>query len=353
MQDSPDVRFAEAGSAGRIHLDKPRSLNALTEEMCRAIRGRLLEWQADDAVRAVVVTAEGERAFCAGGDVRRVCEIGRADPVGARSFFAAEYRMDALIAEFPKPYVCVMDGIVMGGGLGISVNGCYRVAGERTVAAMPETGIGLLPDVGATAFLDAAPGRTGLYLGLTGARMDVADTLHAGFTTHFVPAARHGELVDALAGLGATDDDFAAVEGVLGAFAEDPGPSKLAGRRGDIDRLFAADTVEEIFAALAADDSEFAADTLATMRRMSPTSMKITARQLTGHPGLSVREALALEYRMICHVLDRHDFYEGIRAVLIDKDGSPRWSPDTLEGVAREEVDAHFVPLGDAELALG
>ena len=353
MQNSPDVLFTEAGSAGRIHLNKPRSLNALTEGMCRDIHARLGQWQADDTIRVVIVTAEGERAFCAGGDVRRVCEIGRADPIGARGFFGAEYRMDAMIAGFPKPYVCLIDGIVMGGGLGISVNGHYRVAGERTTAAMPETGIGLLPDVGATAFLNAAPGRTGLYLGLSGARMNVADTLHAGFMTHFVPAARHAELADALAGLTGDDDDFAAVEGMLGDFAEDPGPSRLASRQDDIDRLFAADTVEEIAAALAADSTEFAAETLATLRRMSPTSMKITARQLTGHPGLSVREALTLEYRMICHVLERHDFYEGIRAVLIDKDGSPRWNPDTPERVGREEVEAHFAPLGDAELVLG
>ncbi len=353
MQTPPDVLFADAGSAGRIHINKPRSLNSLTEGMCSDIHTRLRQWQDDDAIRVVIVTAEGERAFCAGGDVRRVYEIGRTDPVGARRFFAAEYRMDALIAGFPKPYVCLIDGIVMGGGLGISVNGRYRVAGERTTAAMPETGIGLLPDVGATAFLNAAPGRIGLYLGLSGARMNVADTLHAGFMTHFVPAARHPELADALAGLGGGDDDFATVEGVLGDFAEDPGPSELAGRQDDIDRLFAADTVEEIVAALAADGTEFAAETLATLRRMSPTSMKITARQLTSHPGLSVRDALTLEYRMICHVLERHDFYEGVRAVLIDKDGNPWWNPDTLEEVAREEVEAHFAPLGDAELVLG
>ena len=342
----PEVLFSTEGRVGRIHLNKPESLNALTADMCVEIYRRLQTWAVDDSVRVVVVTAEGERAFCAGGDVRHVYRTGLQSPVQAREFFAKEYGMDAAIAAFPKPFVSLIDGIVMGGGLGISVNGRYRVVGEGVAAAMPETGIGLLPDVGATAFLNACPGRIGLYLGLTGDRIAAADMLYAGFATHFVTRDRHGELLAALA------RESAPVEEILARVAGDPGMSGLASRQGDIDRLFDADEVESILAKLDGENTEFAAATAATLRRMSPTSMKITARQLTAHTGLSAREALALEYRMICHVLERHDFYEGIRAALIDKDRNPRWKPVALEDVTPAEVDAHFATLGDAELSL-
>lgn len=345
MLDSPEVLFAVDGVVGRVSLNRPRALNALTPGMCAGIRRRLEEWAADDEIRVVVATGEGGRAFCAGGDVRRVWEAAREDPVRARGFFADEYAMDAAIADFPKPFVSLIDGIAMGGGLGISVNGRHRVVGEHATMAMPETGIGLLPDVGATAFLGACPGRIGLYLGLTGARVGAADALHAGLATHFVARDRQPALLAALAG-------GADVAAALGRFAGDPGPSALAARREAIDRLFAAGEAAEILDSLSRDDSEFAAEAAAALRRMSPTSLRITARQLTAHPGLSAKEALVLEYRMVCHVLERHDFLEGVRAALIDKDNDPRWRPDALDGVTDAEVDAHFAPLGDAELSL-
>lgn len=341
----PEVQFSTEGRAGRVHLNKPESLNALTANMCVEIRRRLQAWEADDSVRVVVVTAEGKRAFCAGGDVLRVHRTGLQSPARAREFFVKEYRMDAAIAAFSKPFVSLVDGIVMGGGLGVSVNGRYRVVGERVAAAMPETGIGLLPDVGATVFLNACPGRLGLYLGLTGERIGAADMLYAGLATHFVAGDRHAELIAALA----RDSD--PVEDILARFAGDPGDSGLAARRNEIDRLFGADDVEEILDGLDGENTQFAAAAAAALRRMSPTSMKITARQLTAHAGLSVREALALEYRMICRVLERHDFYEGIRAALIDKDRNPRWKPVALRDVTPAEVDAHFATLGEAELS--
>lgn len=352
MQNPPDVILSVESGVGLIHLNRPDSLNSLTEGMCRDIHDSLERWRVDDAVRIVVVTGEGERAFCAGGDVRQVWETARKDTVLARAFFATEYALDALISDFEKPYLSLINGIAMGGGLGISVNGCYRVVGERAMAAMPETAIGFFPEVGATAFLNACPGRLGLYLGLSGARLDAADAIHAGLATHFVPGARHQELVETLAANCGTGDDFSTVEGALAEFSFDPGVSGLADLQEDIDRLFAADTVEGILSALEGDDTEFAAKTLAALRRMSPTSLKITARQLTSHPGLDVREALDLEYRIVCHVLERPDFYEGIRAVLVDKDHAPHWSPDTAEDVAKGDVDAYFAPLGEAELGL-
>jgi enoyl-CoA hydratase len=352
MSETDEVLFSLDGPAGRIHLNKPQTLNALTPSMCAAMHEHLDRWASDPDVHLVIVTGAGDRAFCAGGDVRRVCEVGREDPVKARDFFLIEYAMDAAIVNFPKPYISVIDGIVMGGGLGISVNGGFRVMSEHVMAAMPETGIGLLPDVGATAFLNACPGRIGLYLGLTGARMDTADAIHAGMGTHFVPRERLSSMIASLTEAKYMGDPFAIVEGIVGRFAGDPGPSKLRARQQEIDRLFAADGIEDILAALDGDGSEFASETAKTLRRMSPTSMKITARQLTRHKGISPIEALKLEYRMVCHVLERHDFYEGIRAALIDKDRNPKWDPATPEGVSGSEVDAHFAPLGAAELDL-
>lgn len=353
MSETQEVIFEVAGPVGRIHLNKPETLNSLTPGMCAAMHEHLDAWAVDDSVRAVVVTGEGDRAFCAGGDVRRVCEVGREDPVAARKFFAVEYAMDAAIMTFPKPYVSLIDGIVMGGGLGISVNGRFRVVSEHVMAAMPETGIGLLPDVGATAFLNACPGRTGLYLGLTGARLDAADSLHARFATHFVPRERQPSVLDGLINADYLGDDYVTVAGIIGRYAGDPGESRLMTLQREVDRLFASDRVEDIVAALAKDSTSFAKTCHEALSRMSPTSLKITAKQLTAHAGISPVDALALEYRMVCHVLDRHDFYEGIRAALIDKDRSPAWQPDTLEGVDDAEVSAHFAPLGADDMTFG
>lgn len=352
MSDTSDVLFEVDGPVGRIRLNKPKTLNSLTRDMCEAMHRQLDTWARSDTVRAVVVTGEGDRAFCAGGDVRQVCEVGREDPVKAREFFQVEYAMDAAIIDFPKPYISLIDGIVMGGGLGISVNGAYRVMSEHIMAAMPETGIGLLPDVGATAFLNACPGRIGLYLGLTGSRLDAADALYAGFATHIVLRDRQPALLEALVAADYGDDAAATVDNLLAQFASDPGTSKLRNLQGEIDRLFAADDAEEIVEALQTDGSPFATGCLETLSHMSPTSMKITTRQIADNAGISAKNALVLEYRMVCHVLERHDFYEGIRAALIDKDRSPNWKPAALEDVTEAEVDAHFALLGAAELEL-
>lgn len=352
MTDSPEAIFSVDGPVGRIHLNKPKSLNSLTKNMCAGMHEHLAKWATDDAVHAVVVTAEGDRAFCAGGDVVQVCRGGQEDPVAAREFFRVEYEMDLAIADFPKPYISLIDGIVMGGGLGISVNGRYRVMSEHIMAAMPETGIGLLPDVGATAFLNRCPGRIGLYLGLTGARLDAADALHAGFATHFVSRDRQPALLDALIAADYGADRFAAVDAILNEFEGDAGPSKLKDRQAEIDRLFASDDVEEIVAGLQTEGSALAEEALKAFGHMSPTSLKITAKQLTDNPQISVKDALILEHRMVSQVLLRHDFYEGIRAALIDRDRSPKWNPATLEDVSPDKVDAHFESLGDGELVL-
>jgi enoyl-CoA hydratase len=352
MTNPSEIQFSVDGPIGRMHLTKEKSLNSLTQAMCLGMHEHLEEWAVDDDIHAVVVTAEGQRAFCAGGDVIHVSTAGQQDPVAAREFFHVEYAMDLAIAEFPKPYICLIDGIVMGGGIGISVNGRYRVMSEHVMAAMPETGIGLLPDVGATSFLNKCPGRIGLYLGLTGARLDTADALYAGFATHFVPRERMDTLLDTLVSAEYLGDDFDIVEGIIDLFSGDPGPSKLQARRADIDRLFTSNDVEKIIAALEAEGSEFANEALAVLEHMSPTSLKLTAKQITDNPGISVKDALILEHRLVSQVLLRHEFYEGIRAALIDKDRSPKWQPATLAEVSSDYINAHFESLGDGELVL-
>ncbi len=352
MTDSPSVIFDASRGVGTIHLNRPRALNALTLEMCAAIQRQLGIWAADNTIRLVVVTGEGERAFCAGGDVRWVYECAQRDPVSALRFFAAEYAMDWTIARYPKPYVSLIDGIAMGGGLGLSVNGRFRVVTENVLAAMPETGIGLIPDVGATTFLNSCPGHTGLYLGLTGTRLDAADALYTGLATHFVPHTRLDELVEAFASMDPGEDVPTSVEATLQQFAETPGSSALASQQEEIDRIFEADTVEDILSRLDAATTPFSAAAAKALRQRSPTSLKITVRQLRGYPDLTVDQSLVLEYRVISHILERHDFFEGVRAVVIDKTGEPRWKPETLDVVREADVEAHFMPLADAELVL-
>ena len=352
MDNSQEINSSVDGSVGHIRLNNPKALNSLTEGMCASIYNLLNDWQDDKGVQVVVVSGDGERAFCAGGDVLQVCNEGKQDPVGARRFFKTEYAMDLAVAEFPKPYICLIDGIIMGGGLGISVNGRYRVMGDNVLAAMPETGIGLLPDVGATAFLNACPGRTGLYLGLTGARLNTADAIYAGFGTHYVATPKHGLLLDALKTRKYGDNPFICVEETINQFSSDPGQSSLKDLQPTIDRLFAANDVEEIVSSLSNDGSDFSSEALKALQRMSPTSMKITAKQVTENPNISVKDALILEYRMVSHVLKRHDLYEGIRAALIDKDRKPVWQPATLAEVSSAEVADHFSSLNEEELVL-
>ncbi|MEE2996172.1 MAG: enoyl-CoA hydratase/isomerase family protein [Pseudomonadota bacterium] len=352
MSDTQEIISSVEGSIGRIHLNNPKALNSLSRGMCQSMLDLLLGWRDEDPIDAVVVTSEGERAFCAGGDVRQVSTVGQEDPIAARQFFEIEYNLDTVIAEFPKPYISLIDGIVMGGGLGISVNGSHRVIGDNIMAAMPETGIGLLPDVGATAFLNACPGRLGLYLGLTGTRLDTADTLYAGLGTHYVPTKNHTNLLNALISKNFSGDRFAAIDTIIDDFTSDTVGSGLQEKQADIDRLFAADDMETIIGTLQNDGSKLAMDCLSAFDRMSPTSLKVTARQITENPGVSIRDSLVLEYRLVSQTLLRHDFYEGIRAALIDKDHDPQWKPATLADVTSDYIDEHFASLGDQELII-
>lgn len=337
----PDVLSCIEGRVGRLTLNRPRALHALNHAMCQAMTDSLVTWRDDPAVESVLVDHAGERGFCAGGDIRMIAESGAGDASEAKAFFRTEYRLNHLMFAYPKPITAVVDGIVMGGGVGISEPADVRVATERTTYAMPETGIGLFPDVGGGWFLPRLPGETGTWLALTGARLKAADTLALGIHTHLVPADR----IDAL--------KAAILRGEANALerhATPPDPAPLAQHREAIDRCFAHDTVEAVFEALRADGSDWATAQLAILKTKSPQSLKVTLRQLrTGRQMTEFAEVMAMEYRLGGRIVRTHDFQEGVRAVIVDKDNAPQWSPSTLEDLSDGVIDALFAPLPPEE----
>jgi enoyl-CoA hydratase len=336
----PEVIARIEGRVGRLTLNRPAALHALNTGMCELMIEALLAWQGDPVVTLVLLDHAGERGFCAGGDIRMLAESGAGDGVQARQFFHTEYRLNDLLHRYAKPVVAIMDGVAMGGGVGLAMPSRYRVATERTTFAMPETGIGLFPDVGGGWYLPRLPGRAGLWLALTGARLKAADCLALGIATHSVPSAK----VEALKAALVVEPGRAG--SVLAAFAEPSPEAPIAARRADIDRLFAGDSVEAIFAALEADGGDWASDQLTSLKTKSPQTMKVAHRQLRlGAAMPSFAETMAMEYRIGARVVARHDFIEGVRALIVDKDNAPRWSPDTVEGVSEAMLDEIFAPL--------
>jgi enoyl-CoA hydratase len=332
------ILFERRGALGLITLNRPRQLNALTHAMAVALGAQLERWRDDDAVKAVAIAGAGDRAFCAGGDIRAIWESGIGRGLESAGFYADEYRVNHLIKTYPKPYVAFMDGIVMGGGVGVSIHGSHRLAGDRTLFAMPETGIGLFPDVGGTFFLPRMPGETGMWLGLTGARLGPGDAVAAGACDLYAPSAAHAGALAALAG-GATPDE------ALGAIAAAPPAGTLDALRPAVDRCFGADSVAGVLAALAAEGTEWAAAQRAEILRKSPTSTLVAFRQIRAGRSLDFAGCMALEYRLARFCMTRPDFYEGVRAAVIDKDGAPFWTPNRLEDVDPADIDAAFAPL--------
>ncbi|WP_374448339.1 enoyl-CoA hydratase/isomerase family protein [Stella sp.] len=343
-----DIQIATADGVGSVVLDRPKALNALTLPMIRGMAPALAAWAADPAVRAVIVRGAGDRAFCAGGDVRAIWEAGRngrdaAPDHPTRAFFREEYRLNRQIHRFPKPYVALLDGITMGGGVGLSVHGSHRIVTEKTLFAMPETAIGLFPDVGATWFLTRCPDRIGTWLALTGARLKGADVLAADPAAHFVPSDRLPALEAAIRAGAPVDEAVAAVRA-------DPGPGTLGPHRDTIRRCFAHATVEDILDALARDGSDFARETRDGLLHRSPTSLRVVLEQMKRGQGLSIEDALVLEYRLVQGCMDGHDFFEGIRAVLVDKDHAPKWRPARLDEVGPDIVERHFAVPAEGDL---
>lgn len=329
---------------GRIRLNRPKALHALTREMCSAMIAALLEWRTDPAIRAVTLDHAEGRGFCAGGDVRMLAESGAQDGSEARAFFHEEYRLNHLLFSYAKPTVAFMDGIVMGGGVGISQPCRYRVATEHTRFAMPETAIGLFPDVGGGWYLSRLPGRIGQYLALTGARLDGAECLHLGLATHYIPSERLDEVKARIA------EQPERIGHILDTAGETPPEARIAADRERIDRLFASDRYEAVLEALRADGGEWAQAQLATLAGKSPQACKVSLRLLAEGAGLrDFADEMRKEYALAAHVVQRHDFVEGVRALLVDKDNQPRWEPASPEGVTHNMMDAIFAPLPDGE----
>ena len=353
----PEITFAVRGQVGFVLLNRPQALNALTLDMVREMDRQLVAWATDERVQAVVVQGAGNRAFCAGGDVKAVALATRAaDPATAalpRDFFREEYTLNHRIFSYPKPYIALVDGIVMGGGVGVSVHGAFRVVSENVTLAMPETMIGFFPDVGGGYFLPRCPGQTGVYMGLTGHRLAAIDAVYVGFATHFVAQENHADLIEALVGAELSDatDVKKAVAEIIDRFAGNvTGESHLAPNRTRIDSCFGFDSMEEIIEALAHDDSDFARQALDSLYAVSPTSLKVTLRQLREGEALHFAKVMTMEYRLSQAFMQGHDFFEGIRAALIDKDRQPKWRPAQLSDVSPAIVDAYFAPRPQGEL---
>ena len=344
--DSADeVLVRQEGHAGYLTLNRPKALNSLNHSMVRVIAETLARWERDDSVSVVVITGAGERGLCAGGDIRAIYEDAKSGGTASADFWRDEYHLNARIARYSKPYVAIMDGIVMGGGVGVSAHGSVRIVTERSKVAMPETGIGFVPDVGGTYLLALAPGELGTHLALTAQPIGAADALLCGLADHFVPSDRLAEFVASLAELEVTD--------AVRQFAEQAPAGVLAEQREWIDRCYAGDRVEDIVAALRASGAQEAKEAAEAILAKSPTSLKVTLRALRAAPGLGpVERVLAQEYRTSCAALASAELVEGVRAQVIDKDRAPRWSPATLEEVTEAHVERYFAPLGERELGL-
>ncbi|HTV68921.1 MAG TPA: enoyl-CoA hydratase/isomerase family protein [Rhizobiaceae bacterium] len=340
-----EIRFDRQGKAGIVTLTRPKALNAVTHGMIRALDKALDAWADDADIAVIVIKAEG-RAFSAGGDIQHIYDAGKAGrpPI---DFFADEYRLNAKIKRFKKPYVALIDGIVMGGGVGVSFHGSHRVMTENAIFAMPEVGIGFFPDVGGSHMLPRLKGSFGMYLGLTGTRIRRGDACWSGLSTHSIDAAQLPDLVDAIAESGLPDE-------ALKTFAVSAERETDEAMTHVIQKHFSLGTLDDVLTSLAqaAPLEPFTAKTLETMKTRSPTSLHVAFRQITDGAMLSMDECMQLEFRVVNRMLHGDDFYEGIRAVVIDKDNRPRWRPATLEEVDPNDIDRYFAPLDEGELSL-
>ncbi|PWS45536.1 3-hydroxyisobutyryl-CoA hydrolase [Streptomyces sp. FT05W] len=349
MNDDEPVLLHTEGHILHLTLNRPRALNALTHTMVRGIDEALVRAADDDAVTAVVIDGAGGRGLCAGGDIRSIYEDARAGRSASVDFWRDEYRLNARIARFPKPYVALMDGIVMGGGVGVSAHGDVRVVTERSRVAMPETAIGFVPDVGGTHLLAAAPGELGTHLALTGRTVGAADAVLCGLADHFVPSQHLADLVTELA-RSATPTE---VQETVRRYATTAPEGELAAQRTWIDECYAADTVEEIIDRLSNSGLTAAKETAAALLTASPTALKVTLAAVRRAARLGSLEAvLDQEFRVSCRAFTGHDLTEGVRARIIDKDRTPRWSPAEIHEVTAADVARYFEPLGDRELGL-
>lgn len=346
--DSDEILFNTEGRLGLVTLNREKALNALTFGMIEALGTHYEIWANEPEIYGVVLESSSQRAFCAGADIKAIYHIGRVDPSEAASFFRTEYEVNWALECFNKPHVALIDGMVMGGGVGISRYGTHRVVTENASFAMPETGIGLFPDIGASWFLNELPGAMGLYLGLTGRRIGAGDLLALGLATHHVEAGDFPAIKSAIANSDPIDP-------VLDEAHHDPGQGELASLREVIDTVFSAGSVEEIIRRLEgipAPHEKWAAATRQVLSERSPLSLKATHALLTAYRPKTLKQALETEFRLVTRIIAEPDFYEGVRAQVIDKDRAPSWRHASLHDVADTDVEDLFKPLGDGELVL-
>jgi enoyl-CoA hydratase len=345
-----DLIVRREGTAGIIRLNRPKALNAMTYEMSQGIDAALDRFETDPAVSVVILEGAGERGLCAGGDIRGLYDSSKAGGDLGKAFWRQEYVMNARISKYPKPYVAFMDGLVMGGGVGLSAHARHRVVTEKTKLAMPEVGLGFFPDVGGTWLLPRSPGEIGTYFGLTGQTMNGPDAIFSRFADAVVPSAKLPALREALLEV-RPDITSNEVDKIIASFATGETAGPIAARKGDIDRWFAHDRMEDIFAELRRDGSELAQSTLKTLNEKSPRGMVVTLKLLRlSRNAVSLEECLVREYRAALEVFRSDDFREGVRAAVIDKDRNPRWSPPRVEDVTPEMLAPYFSEIGADEL---
>ncbi len=338
-----DVVLTRKGRLGKILLNRPKALNALTHGMTLSIEAALREWAGDSGVEAVIIRQAGDRAFCAGGDVRQFPERGAAF---MHRYWRDEYRLNALIRRYPKPYIAFVDGIVMGGGVGVSVHGSHRIVTEHVAFAMPETAIGLVPDVGASYVLPRMPGEIGLFLGLTGTRLATADAMAVGFGTHHLLRTDLDHVEEELA------NATGGIDAALDRYRQAVGPAPILARRAEIDRHFGQATLREVMRSLAEDTGDFATATRATLATRSPTALALTFRLMREGRRKSFEDCVRMEWNIVSRMDEDSDFAEGIRALIVEKDNKPRWNPSRLDAVDDATVARYFEPAAGAPLDL-
>ena len=344
-----EVIFAEKNQIGFITINRPQALNALTPAVILPIYEKLLLWLKTPDIKAVVIAGAGEKAFCAGGDLRYAYDVRHDHKNYIHDFFAAEYKLNHLVYHYPKPYIALLDGITMGGGVGISIYGSHRIATERFHFAMPETTIGLFPDAGASFFLPRCPGQTGIYLGLTGIQIKAADAFRLKFINHYVRAERIPELIEQLVTINFSDNPGDDITNLLQRFNSDPGDAELEKHRPHIDLCFGHQLVEKIIGELNQHNTPWCQETLAILASKSPTSLKVTLKALRHGALVDFDQCIKTDFRLLRHFAANHDFYEGIRALIIDKDKKPQWHPAKLEDVSLEAVENYFAPFSSDE----
>jgi enoyl-CoA hydratase len=343
MQENEELLFSVKHHIGMITLNRPKALNALNFSMFKALLAQLLAWQADDNIHAVVIQAVPGRAFCAGGDVRWVYEVGRDDPRVPLALFKHEYRLNALTSQLGKPYIALMDGLTIGGGVGVTLHGSHRVASEQFEFSMPETSIGFFPDIGSSHLLSACPKGFGLYLGLTGRRVNAADSKALNFVDYTIPSTDFSAILDTLFSADLSIEANQKVSDCLTQYQTDMPVGRASSEADAVLKCFEnKETIEAIFEALHQDGGPWAIEARETLLQQSPLSLHVTFEQLKRAKGLCLADCLTMDYGLAYHFLKNHDFYEGVRARLVDKDKAPKWQPATWDSVLASDVSRYF-----------